>query len=108
MQEESDRDGNRLEVYPKGWNVPIFIEYSIEPLGYSSSLQLCWRVVGTEHTFRIPLTEFHLHATNGYEKHFEEVLETFRKDYLEWYKGGFSESWQRDYQRQFKNYIYTF
>ena len=104
---ESDvKDLQELKVQPKGW-YPVTIEYGIAPLGQSFDFQMCWRVKGTEHVFRIPLKVFY-ELANDHEEHFIQVLETFRVDYLDWYKQGFREEWMQNYRRQFKNFIYTF
>ncbi len=100
-------DIKETEVRPAGW-YPVDIEFGIAPLGQSTSHQICWRVKGTEHIFRIPLAVFYEHSKGDYEEHFKEVLEKFRIDYLDWYKRGFTEDWMQKYRRQFKNYIYTF
>ena len=94
-------------VAPKGW-YPVVIEYGLSPLGESTTFQMCWRVKGTQHVFRIPLPLLYEHSKGDYEKHFSQVLETFRQDYLEWYKQGFREDWMQKYRRQFKQFIYTF
>lgn len=95
------------EVSPKGW-YPVTIEYGVSQLGQSQSWQMCWRVKGTDQVFRIPLEVFYENAQEDYEGHFKEVLETFRIDYLDWYKQGFPEPWMQRYRRMFKDYIYTF
>ena len=69
---------------------------------------MCWRVQGTSHIFRLPLDVFYENAKDGYEKHFEEILGIFRKDYLSWYKTGFAEEWMQKYKQQFEDLIYTF
>lgn len=98
---------NETAVGPKGW-YPVTIEFGLAPLGESTAQQMCWRVKGTQHVFRIPLPVFYEQAQGDYEKHFCHVLETFREDYLNWYKQGFKESWMQNYRRQFKQFIYTF
>lgn len=105
-----ERDVQEVKVtriQPKGW-YPIDIEYGLSLFGQSESYQLCWRIVNTQHIFRIPLQAFYEYAKGDYEGHFKTVLETFRIDYLNWYKQGFTEEWMQNYRRQFKNYIYTF
>ena len=105
-----DTDVNDIKtsnIRAKGW-YPVDVEFGFMGLGQSSAQQLCWRVKGTEHVFRIPLKVFYEHDKGDYEGHFEKVLEQFRIDYLDWYKGGFQEAWMQNYRKQFKNYIYTF
>jgi len=111
MQEEFEFDSsideiNETKIQVKGW-YPVTIEYGIAPLGQSFDFQMCWRVQGTEHVFRIPLKVFY-ELSKDYEEHFTQVLETFRIDYLDWYKQGFREPWMQKYRAQFKNFIYTF
>lgn len=97
---------NKIEIQPTGW-VPIEIEYGLRRYGASDRMELCWRVSGTEHVFRINLELFYEDSSGDYEKHFTKVLEIFRKDYLDWWKIGFKEEWMQKYKRQFGKYIYT-
>ena len=98
---------NLIEVKPKGWE-SVVIEYGVAPMGISSHLQMCWRVQNTEHVFTIPLNFLYETTGGDYGPHFKEVLEQFRRDYLEWYKLGFREKWMQNYRRQFDKFIYTF
>ena len=105
--EKDVQEIDTIDIDPKGW-YPLTIEYGTAPLGASQAYQMCWRVKGTDHMFKIPLTYFYEQSNGDYEKHFSEVLETFRVDYLDWYKQGFKEPWMQNYRRQFKEFIFTF
>lgn len=96
-----------IAVMPDGWK-PIIVEYGFKEYGASAGLEVCWRIKETDHIFRISLNMLYEHSQGDYEKHFKEVLEIFRQDYLEWYNGGFSEEWMRNYRRQYSKYIFTF
>lgn len=96
-----------IAIHPTGW-YQIKIDYGLRRYGASDSWELCWRVQGTEHIFRIGLDLFYEDSQGDYEKHFTKVLEVFRQDYLEWYRQGFTEDWMRKYREQFGRYIYTF
>jgi hypothetical protein len=82
---------------------PLTIEYGY---GYINNLmQWYWRVQGTTHTFRMSYAEI-MEITNGkYDEHVQEFLEGFRKEYLGWAYGGFTEKWMREYHEQYKNLI---
>lgn len=112
MNEEKDFHERFLnvketEIQPTGW-YQIKVEYGLRNYGASDRWELCWRVQGTEHIFRIMLDLFYEDSQGDYEKHFTKVLEVFRKDYLDWYKQGFPEDWMRKYKKQFGKFIYTF
>ena len=96
-----------VEIKPKGWK-PIIIQFGIKQFGQSHDWEMCWRVKGTNHIFRIGLNDFYKFSKNGYEEHFKEVLEIFRKDYLKWYKQGFPEDWMQKYKNEFGDLIFTF
>lgn len=97
-----------VEIQPDGWKPPIIIQYGVKELGAGSTLEICWKVKGTQHIFRIPLAMLYQDCQDNYEEHFSKVLGFFRKDYLEWNQQGFSEEWMQKYYRQFSRFIYTF
>jgi len=97
-----------INIHPKGWK-PITIEYTVgqaNPLDTLSSI--CWRIKGTTHSFTIYEQKLNQLCEGGeYGKHFEKVLELFRKDYLQWltdekYKGC---EWVEEYIHQYKDII---
>jgi hypothetical protein len=96
-----------LYIVPEGWK-SVVIEYGFKEYGAGSSWEVCWRIKGTQHIFRIPLKLLYEHSQGDYEKHFKEVLEIFREDYLEWYREGFSQDWMRNYRNQYSKFIFTF
>jgi len=92
-----------MEVHPKGWVEPLFVEYG---MGVQvSTPSYFWRVKGTKHTFVIPVLRMNFLSSGDYEKHFNEALETFREDYLDWASQGFSVEWMQEYRRDFAKYI---
>jgi hypothetical protein len=102
------QDIKEVEVFLVGWKPPIIIQYGIKELGFSSAWEMCWKVKGTQHIFRIALNELYQDCQDNYEEHFSKVLAIFRKDYLEWYKQGFTTDWMQNYNQQFSRFIYTF
>jgi len=102
------KDIKEIEISPTGWKPPIIIQYGIKEIGASSAWEICWRVKGTQHFFRIPLNVLYQDCQDNYEEHFTKVLGVFRKDYLEWYQQGFAAEWMQKYNRQFSRFIFTF
>jgi len=99
------KDIKTLLVQPKGWTKPLYIEYGVG-LHYSVTPSYYWRVKGTTHTFIIPISRFHYVTAGKYEKHFEEALEGFRTEYLEWEKENFQGAeWQEDYRKEYSKFI---
>lgn len=93
-----------IVINPRGWVNPLTIEYSI---GYhlSETPQYFWRIKGTTHTFIIPIIRLNFLSGGNYEKHFTEVLEFFKSEYIEWAENNFELDWQQDYKKQYKNLI---
>jgi len=92
----------KIEINPIGWINPITIEYGVD---FDVSSDYFWRVVGTEHTFVIPVARMNYLSAGNYEKHFQEVLEKFGEEYKEWRDGGWQIPWQRDYEAQYRRFI---
>ena len=90
-------------INPEGWINPIFVEYGIGLHGNMPSY--FWRVQGTQHTFVIPVLRMNFLSSGEYEKHFQEVLQKFRDDYIEWSREGWQTGWSREYRNQFSRYI---
>lgn len=91
-----------LNVAPEKWT-PLTIEYGYGHAG--TIINMFWRVKGTSHTFRIPITQLNEISKGDYESHIEEFLEIFMQDYLEWATQGFPEEWMREYHQEYKNCI---
>jgi len=87
----------------EGWITPLYVEYGSGIHGGVPSY--FWRIKGTEHTFVIPILRMDFLSKGDYEKHFQEALSGFRKDYQEWAEGGFVHEWMREYREQYKNFI---
>jgi len=98
-----------IEVNPAGWVTPLDVEYGVsEDVNagvYGAYPSYFWRVKGTQHTFVIPIIRIDFLSSGNYKKHFEDALETFREDYVNWHSEGFVNEWSRDYQRQFYRFI---
>lgn len=93
-----------VRVKADGWRWPLSVEYGLA-LKYNVP-SIFWRVKGTQHTFVIPIMRMQFLSKGDYEAHFKEALEGFRKDYLEWREGDFSEAeWQREYRDQYGGFI---
>jgi hypothetical protein len=93
---------NELLVHPKKWE-KLTVEYGY---GYVGSLvNMFWRVKGTKHTFRIPVSDLNNLSKGNYEKHIEEFLELFRDDYLGWIAQGLTEQWMEEYHREYGKFI---
>ncbi|HRT03603.1 MAG TPA: hypothetical protein P5513_06650 [Candidatus Diapherotrites archaeon] len=97
------RDLKTVEVNPKGWISPLFVEYGSNLHGGVPSY--FWRVKGTQHTFIIPILRMDFLSKGDYVKHFEEVLENFREDYLEWEREDFYLDWMKEYKEIFQYFI---
>jgi len=95
-----------IEINPEGWISPLYVEYMItDGLDFGGVLTYCWRVKGTTHTFTIPTIRMDFLSSGDYKKHFENVLEVFRKDFIEWKNEGFITEWSREYEKQFSRFI---
>jgi len=92
-----------VEVFPAGWISNLSIEYGAGERGWVP--HIFWRVKGTEHTFVIPTASMEFLSSGNYQKHFNETLETFRENYIEWYSSGFEIDWQQEYRDQFSRFI---
>jgi hypothetical protein len=44
-------------------------------------------------------------SSGDYKKHFENALENFRQDYIDWKDQGFITEWAREYEQQFSRFI---
>lgn len=95
-----------IEVNPPGWISPLYIEYGIkEDHKVFNKLSYFWKVKGTQHTFVIPVVRLDYLSSGNYKQHFENVLETFREDFLKWKSEGFTSQWSREYREQFERFI---
>lgn len=92
-----------VEVKPEGWISPLYVEYGISL--YGDVLAYFWRVKGTEHTFVIPVLRMDYLSQGDYPKHFKEILEGFRQDYIGWSTEGWYVEWMMKYKKQFENFI---
>ena len=92
-----------MEVHPQGWVEPLFVEYGMGVHGSTPSY--FWRVKGTKHTFVIPVMRMNFLSSGDYEKHFNEALESFREDYIDWKNQGWITEWQQEYRRDFSKFI---
>ena len=90
---------NTKEISPFGWITPIYIEFEIANNTYY------WRVLGTKHTFSIPLARMNYTVAGNYEEHFKMVLENFKDEYLEWKKQGFTTDWMKEYEKEYMLFI---
>ena len=91
-----------LDLETEGWE-KLVVLYSIEWV--SSASFLCWKIKGTDHIFRIPARIVYENHGLNYTEHFSLALKTFREDFLEWKKAGFSEPWMKKYQKMFSSLI---
>ena len=92
-----------LEVNPKGWINPLFVEYGLG-LHYNTPSYF-WKIKGTNHTFVIPISRLEFLSSGEYKSHFEEVLEGFREDYVEWKKENFNIDWMKEYEKEYSKII---
>ena len=92
-----------IEVQPEGWKV-ITIEYGYQK--FSTLTYVFWRVKGTNHTIKITLRELNDLSKGDYGKHFQEILEIFRADFIDWVGNGLSADWMREYYEEYKEHIY--
>ena len=99
-------DIKTIEVNPQGWISPLHVEYGIadDIVTYGKPAYF-WRVKGTQHTFVIPIIRMDFLSSGDYKKHFEDALETFRKDYVNWKDEGFVTEWSREYHKEFSGFI---
>jgi len=95
-----------IKVDPSGWVQNIYIEYGVgEDIRSYGAISYFWRVKGTQHTFVIPVVRMDFLSSGNYKKHFENVLENFKEDYINWKKEGFVIEWSKEYEKQFSRFI---
>ena len=90
-----------VEVSPKGWRTPLFVEYGLaQAHEYDTQISVVWRVKGTTHVFTIYEQRLNLISHADYKKHFEDALAGFREDYLSWFtdRGYDQAAWKYDYR----------
>lgn len=101
-------DIRTVEIYPNGWVNPITIEYIVaQAHKYDTTLSVVWRVKGTTHCFTISEQKLNVLSRGDYKKHFTEVLENFREDYLSWFTDDYYKDveWKYEYKEQFGRFI---
>jgi hypothetical protein len=94
----------RIEISINGWYNPLLIEHGLTKI--SEQVYLNWRVIGTEHIFRVPLKVVTSKHGSKYEDHFKITLIKFKEDLIQWYNEGLPEDWMREYFRQFRALIH--
>ena len=92
-----------IEVSLEGWISPLFVEYGTGFHGEVPSY--FWRVKGTQHTCVIPILRMDYLSQGDYGKHFQEALQGFRTDYLDWKEENFSTEWMQGYHSDFSEFI---
>jgi len=92
-----------LDINPNGWINPLTIEYGIG--NNQGILSYHWRVKGTQHTFVIPMARLNFICSGNNEKHFKEVLEKFREEYIEWNQYYSDTDWVKEYYNQYSTFI---
>lgn len=99
------KDVKSIIVEPEGWINPLNIKYAITLRGDTPCY--FWSIKGTSHTFVIPVVRMSFLTSGDFKKHFEEVLEKFRIDYLNWKKQDFYSDWMKEYKDQYEKFILT-
>jgi len=94
----------RIEVNPDGWVNPLYIECGTSEEMYPIP-SYYWRVEGTKHTFTIPIIRMDFISKGDHKKHFEDVLEIFKEDYISWKEKGYNTDWFNEYRQQYKSFI---
>jgi len=97
-----------VEVNPKGWKNPVTVEYVVaQAHRYDTTLSVVWRVKGTTHCFTIGEQRLNVLSNGDYKKHFTQILENFREDYLSWFtkKEYENAEWKYEYKEQFGDLI---
>lgn len=101
-------DIHTVEVSPKGWKSPLTVEWAVaQAHRYDPTRSIVWRVKGTTHTFTIGEQTLNMLSGGDYKKHFKEVLENFRLDYLSWFKEEEYKDadWKNEYEAQYGRLI---
>lgn len=96
-------DIKEIEVSPKGWVNPLFIEYGID--SDIKGVEYFWRVKGTKHTFVIPLRRMNYLSSGDHAKHFTEILEKFKDEYDSWKDYEEIPPWVGEYQNEYRYFI---
>lgn len=97
-----------IKICPRGWKENIIIEYcEAQAHKYDTMISICWRVKGTTHTFTIYENKLNQISNGDYAKHFTEILENFRKEYISWFKEEKYKNceWKWEYKKQYGKFI---
>ena len=94
---------NRKQVHIDidNWK-PLIVEYGL--LKISKQVYLLWNVIGTNHTFNIPLSIVLKHHSGNYGDHFRKTLEQLRIDLLQWKDTEPKEDWMLFYLGEFSKF----
>lgn len=99
---------HKVSVSPKGWKAPVVVEYVVaQAHEFDPMVSVVWRVQGTSHCFTIYEQRLNHLSHGNYQKHFQEALEGFAKDYNTWFTDDQYDGcqWRDEYERQFGNLI---
>jgi hypothetical protein len=99
--DELDYTGE-YHVEPDGWE-PLTIEFGYENIG--NAQYLFWRVKGTRHTFKLPVSQFTYQSNGDPGKYFREFLENFREEMLGWTVQGITAEWVYEYTKEYNSYV---
>jgi len=97
-----------IEVSPKGWKLPLYVEYGIAQVNeYDPQMSVVWRVKGSLHTFTIYEHKINILSNGNYKGHFEEALSNFAKDYKSWFTDEYYKEvgWKYEYKDDIGRFI---
>lgn len=94
----------KTQIKPDGWINPLTIEYGTSEELYAIPSYF-WRIEGTQHTFMLPIVRMEFISHGNFAKHFEDVLEVFREDYISWKEQGINTNWADEYRQQYERFI---
>ncbi len=98
-----------INIRPEGYVKDLVISVGLGKLGNTKHLIKYFNVHGTKKVFRLDLKYYneYLSQFGTDESIFESFFKAFRLDYLKWKKSGFKLEWQKEYNKDFNQYIYT-
>lgn len=89
-------------LQPDGW-YPLDIEYSFN---FDAGVEcLVWRIIGTEHTFKIQADIIDKIHGDNIRDHFLKTLERFALHYKNYQEYGYSDDWKEKYKKEYGDRI---
>ena len=91
-----------FKLEPEGWR-HLTIEFGYDEIG--EALYFFWRIEGTRHTFKKPISAINKETGGDYASGISEFLESFSKEILGWAMQKPTPEWAKEYINEYNNWI---